>query len=791
MLEISFAFSQTCPENIGFESGTFNKWKTYSGTTSATPGGATNIINVTLKSPINGRHTINSSRTITDIYGDFSILAPNGSGYSVKIGNDGNGSQADRVSYEFVVPIDKSEFNITYQYAVVFQNPNHIPSHQPRFTAKILDLSTNTYISCASFEYIATSSLPGFKFSKKFAGVLYKDWSSVNINLKGYQGKRVLLEFTAADCTESGHFGYAYIDVNENCESIFQGNEFCEGSDQVTLKGPSGFNIYKWYNEDKSIYYGEGESIVIKPALPVGKKVLLEILPFDGFGCPYSLSTTIQKGYFDFTVIPKIDACKNDFIDLTSSQYILNKSPNLIYTYFKDVELKDPVPDPTKITLSGKYYIKATAAYGCSSIKSVDIIFHQIVVDVVPEIKVCADVIVDLTSKEIQKSVTNDLIVTYYQDPNATIPLSIPNKITQSGSYYIKYQSAYCSVMKKVNVEIYSLPILKINNPIPVCFPKTIDITDPLYTTGSDSDISLTYFKDAELKIPITDPKTITTRGNYYLKAINNKGCIVVKPIFVEIYPLPVLQLKNPNVVCYPTTVDLTDKSLYIGTTPGVSYTFYDTNNGKILTSPEKVTQSGTYLVNAKNANGCGVKREIKVVINPSPDLKINQPKKVFEGQVVDLTNMSIIEGSKDYIKSYYWKDEAMQIPLKEPNKVTVAGSYYISIINSSSCVTVGKINVVNVPWPKIMVPTAFTPLKEINNKLYPFFEGIKKLVSFKVINKWGNVVFETNSMDPVKGWDGYYKGTLQPFETYSWFAEGINELDQTFATKGKTILIP
>ncbi|RZL52763.1 MAG: hypothetical protein EOO93_22085 [Pedobacter sp.] len=95
------------------------------------------------------------------------------------------------------------------------------------------------------------------------------------------------------------------------------------------------------------------------------------------------------------------------------------------------------------------------------------------------------------------------------------------------------------------------------------------------------------------------------------------------------------------------------------------------------------------------------------------------------------------------------------------------------------------------VELPKIMVPTAFTPFKNTNNKLYPFVAGIQHLTKFSVFNKWGNLVFETNSSDPNNGWNGTYRSLAQPFETYTWFAEGTNLIGQVYTAKGNTILIP
>ncbi|RZK51486.1 MAG: hypothetical protein EOO87_17540, partial [Pedobacter sp.] len=106
-------------------------------------------------------------------------------------------------------------------------------------------------------------------------------------------------------------------------------------------------------------------------------------------------------------------------------------------------------------------------------------------------------------------------------------------------------------------------------------------------------------------------------------------------------------------------------------------------------------------------------------------------------------------------------------------------------------CDVVGEVEVELVSEPKIIVPTAFTPLKATNNRLYPFLDGIEKLVSFKVYNKWGNLVYQTSSAKDSDGWDGTYKNNLQPFETYSWFAEGVSRIGKTFTNKGKTVLIP
>jgi gliding motility-associated-like protein len=90
-----------------------------------------------------------------------------------------------------------------------------------------------------------------------------------------------------------------------------------------------------------------------------------------------------------------------------------------------------------------------------------------------------------------------------------------------------------------------------------------------------------------------------------------------------------------------------------------------------------------------------------------------------------------------------------------------------------------------------IQVPDAFSPNGDGNNdRLYPFLIGIVELKYFRVYNRWGNLVFETKNSNPSLGWDGTFKGQLQPAETFIWMAEGIDLYGQSIKRGGNTILI-
>jgi gliding motility-associated-like protein len=89
----------------------------------------------------------------------------------------------------------------------------------------------------------------------------------------------------------------------------------------------------------------------------------------------------------------------------------------------------------------------------------------------------------------------------------------------------------------------------------------------------------------------------------------------------------------------------------------------------------------------------------------------------------------------------------------------------------------------------EIHVPKGFSPNGDgKNDVLYPRVVGIKALRYFKIYNRWGQLVFQTDQINA--GWDGVYRGAKQPSETYVWSAEGIDIDDQVIRRNGTFILI-
>lgn len=94
--------------------------------------------------------------------------------------------------------------------------------------------------------------------------------------------------------------------------------------------------------------------------------------------------------------------------------------------------------------------------------------------------------------------------------------------------------------------------------------------------------------------------------------------------------------------------------------------------------------------------------------------------------------------------------------------------------------------------YPDILVnaPTAFTPNGDgVNDIYYARGFGIKKLTSFKIYNRLGQLLF--HSVDEKDGWDGYYKGILQNSDTYFFTIIGESYIRNKFVSlEGNFLLL-
>ena len=602
-----------CPPNIGFEKGSFENWETLKGRIERDGQMYLNTI-----SPDPTTHRILSASTNakeTDPYGGFPVVCPNGSGYSVKLGMEQGGSDAHGLNYTFTVPETNADYSIIYNYAVVLENPTHQPHEQPQLSVKIFNVTDNRYENCGSFQFIASSDLPGFILANgSRPNVFYKDWAPITLKLLSYAGKTLRLEFTVNDCSLGGHFGYAYIDINENCTTPITGNVMCNDIPRLTLTAPYGFMAYKWLTEDFSQQLGTSNTLKLSPAPAPGTRLALEIVPYPNQGCLDTLYTTIMKSDepFEFNLKTEMEACETPGLDLTSPALTQGSTPGMLFSYFANENESIFVSNPKSVIQTGNYYIKAVNKVGCTDTKLFNaIVRRNPVIRVSGNLAECIPNTVNLTAPSVTQGSDPGIVFSYWEDDKATRALANPAVINKTGLFYIKGVNQYgCTNIEPVYASVSAPPVIVTHN-FTACGALQLSTVNPV--AGSDITATASYWRDAATTIPIPIDYVFKQTTDYYAKLSSIEGCAVKKVAKVTINPVPEFSVTNPATVRIPQTINLIN-------IPPVSsnwtYSYWeDSATTKPLMNPERIIKSGTYYIKSTNTYNCTATRPVVVEI--------------------------------------------------------------------------------------------------------------------------------------------------------------------------------
>ena len=440
--------AQNCPPNIDFETGTFAGWICYTGSVAAV--GTQNVISITPSGPVPNRHTMYSSvpGDGLDPYGGFPVNCPNGSGHSIRLGNDLGGGEAEGISYEFTIPANTNVYSLIYHYAVVFQDPNHEEYQQPRMEIEITNVSDNTVISCSSFTFHPYGSLlPGFFVSPNPSDgtpVWCKDWSAVSIDLNGMAGQTIRLFFKTADCTFRRHFGYAYIDVNSECSDEFVGATYCPDDTTVNVTAPYGYQNYTWYNNTFTQVLGTQQTISFSPPPAVGTTIAVEVVPFNGYGC---LDTLYARLIDTLTVRAMAGgdtlSCNHDPVPIGAIP-----KPGLVYSWAPAAGLSNPaISNPLASPDTTTVYVLTANHDGGGCVDRDTVVVKSAIIDGSVQLIGKAIYCLGNNDSSILRVQPTDSIQ-WFKDNIAINGANKPDyRVTQSGSYYARlFNSLGCSI---------------------------------------------------------------------------------------------------------------------------------------------------------------------------------------------------------------------------------------------------------------------------------------------------------------------------------------------------------
>lgn len=115
--------------------------------------------------------------------------------------------------------------------------------------------------------------------------------------------------------------------------------------------------------------------------------------------------------------------------------------------------------------------------------------------------------------------------------------------------------------------------------------------------------------------------------------------------------------------------------------------------------------------------------------------------------------------------------------------------SFALRVSNQQGCFGYDSIHVKYYTGPEMYIPNAFSPNGDGLNDYFRFIPvGITTYKFFRIFNRWGTEIY--SSTDFRTGWDGTFKGSPAPVDTYIWILQGTDFNGKEIMKKGTVTLI-
>jgi gliding motility-associated-like protein len=371
---------------------------------------------------------------------------------------------------------------------------------------------------------------------------------------------------------------------------------------------------------------------------------------------------------------------------------------------------------------------------------------------------------------------------TYLNNPAIDNPISIPDT---SIKYTITATFPGCIPMvKSFNIEVQPIPVISAGIDREMCDHDTLQLHATVLPTwytnyayswspandlnnGTVADPVFSGHQNVILDLIVTTPIGCSDTDNVALTVHSTEFAIITPDVIT---------------ICPRDTV-------FYSANGGVSYywtpsTFLsDTFGNSPYSVPNKPVE---YEVYSTSIFGCVDTDIVRIAVASDAVLDAGEDVTLYPGETAPLNpsgNCSFFTWYPDYHLTNY----QIQNPIASPPVTT---KYYLTGITEFGCKILDSLTIRISDESILDLPNAFSPGSgtSINDGLKIIKRGLSTLNYFRVFNRWGELVFQTTNIE--EGWDGKYKGTVQPMGTYVYVIDAVTSTGKRFYKQGNVTLI-
>jgi gliding motility-associated-like protein len=333
------------------------------------------------------------------------------------------------------------------------------------------------------------------------------------------------------------------------------------------------------------------------------------------------------------------------------------------------------------------------------------------------------------------------------------------------------------------DVTVYAPPVIDAGPDTIVC------VTDAATLIGTGG-VSYVWGPAGTLSCTSCNPAyaTPTVVTTYTVIGTDEHGCKNWDTVTVSLKTNTVSVARGDTQACFGIPVPLYDSG-------GTKYTWLPTaglSNPHIanpIATPDITT---TYMAIAQLGSCIPDTQYVKVIVFPLPTVDAGPSQTLLAGSTAQLNAVGT------NIDRYKWTPGATlscDTCFDPVASMSVSTTYMILVTTIHGCVNSDTVRILLFcDNSQLFIPNSFTPNGDGQNDIfYPRGQGVSIIKSFRIYNRWGQMLFERSGInlnDASNAWDGSFQGAAPKPDVYVYIIDAVCETGEPLFLKGDVTII-
>jgi gliding motility-associated-like protein len=430
----------------------------------------------------------------------------------------------------------------------------------------------------------------------------------------------------------------------------------------------------------------------------------------------------------------------------------------------------NPLAYPTSTTT---YTVRGVAANGCTRDDQVTVTVNSLpVISITPPTTICVGDNIQLSASG---AITYQwLPATGLNNPGIANPVATP---AQTTTYTVTgTNAAGCVDQASVTITVASPATIIVSADTSVCPGQSVQLSASGGTTYN-------WTPPLDIVGPQTATPLVTPSQSrtYTVDIVDANGCDIQEDVTITLYVPADPVAGSDTTICFGEQIPL-----FAGN--GISYVWSpatEIDDPTAATTTASPSQTTVFTVSIIDANGCPNSDQVTITVIQLPNVDAGPDISIYDGSPVVLQ----ATGAASYVwwPSLWVSDTTSDRTFAYPEDTI---TYYVLGTDAFGCQQIDSVTVFVLPTPKYFVPNAFSPNGDGQNDVFTVqFPENFNLLSMKIFNRWGEMVYQTDNMG--QPWTGLTAdGQPAPIGTYVYWLEGADDIGNPLLRQGNLLLL-